>query len=76
MLRFGVVAMLLASFTLTGCSWFATKKQPLPGERISVLSLDTQLIFLERARSQLARPGRRTRALPAMAEGWVEDHAG
>ena len=40
------------------------------------ISLDTQLIFLDRARSQLARPGHRTRALPAMAEGWVEDHAG
>jgi outer membrane protein assembly factor BamB len=43
MLRFGVVAILLAGFALTGCSWFASKKQPLPGERISVLSLDTQL---------------------------------
>jgi hypothetical protein len=40
------------------------------------ISLDAQLAFLERARSQLDRPGRRTRALPVMAEGWVEDHAG
>jgi hypothetical protein len=40
------------------------------------ISLDTQLAFLDRARSRLARPGRRARALPAMAEGWVEDHAG
>ena len=40
------------------------------------ISLDTQLAFLERARSQSARPGRRTRTLPAMAEGWVEDHIG
>jgi hypothetical protein len=40
------------------------------------ISLDPHLAFLERARSQLARPGRRTRALPVMAEGWVEDHAG
>ena len=40
------------------------------------ISLETQLAFLDRARSQLARSGSRTRALPAMAEGWVEDHAG
>jgi outer membrane protein assembly factor BamB len=43
MLRPAVVAILLAGLTLTGCSWFANKKQPLPGERISVLSLDRQL---------------------------------
>jgi outer membrane protein assembly factor BamB len=28
---------------LAGCDWFGEKKQPLPGERISVLSLDRQL---------------------------------
>ena len=36
-------ALLLLFATLAGCSWFETKKQPLPGERISVLSLDRQL---------------------------------
>jgi hypothetical protein len=40
------------------------------------ISLDAQLAFLDRARSQLARSGRRARTLPAMAEGWAEDHAG
>src|SRR5262252_4401065 len=35
--------VLLLSLTCTGCSWFESKKQPLPGERISVLSLDRQL---------------------------------
>ena len=43
MLRPAVAAILLVGLTLTSCSWFATKKQPLPGERISVLSLDRQL---------------------------------
>ena len=38
-----VVVFVVAGFMLAGCSWFATKKQPLPGERISVLSLDRQL---------------------------------
>lgn len=39
-----VVALLLfVGLALTGCSWFASKKQPLPGERISILSLDRQL---------------------------------
>jgi outer membrane protein assembly factor BamB len=31
------------SFGLAGCDWFGEKKQPLPGERISVLSLDRQV---------------------------------
>jgi len=40
------------------------------------ISLDAQLAFVDRARSRpSARPGRLT-ILPAMAEGWVEDHAG
>lgn len=43
MLRAAAVAMLLVGLTVSSCSWFATKKQPLPGERISVLSLDRQL---------------------------------
>lgn len=43
MFRPAVAALLLAALTLSGCSWFASKKQPLPGERISVLSLDRQL---------------------------------
>jgi outer membrane protein assembly factor BamB len=43
MIRPAVVALLLVGVALGGCSWFASKKQPLPGERISVLSLDRQL---------------------------------
>jgi outer membrane protein assembly factor BamB len=39
MFRPAVAALLLVGVALAGCSWFATKKQPLPGERISVLSL-------------------------------------
>ncbi len=38
-----VAVLLLVGLALGGCSWFATKKQPLPGERISVLSLDREL---------------------------------
>ena len=38
-----VVPLLLVGLALGGCSWFASKKQPLPGERISVLSLDREL---------------------------------
>jgi len=37
------VFLLLLSLSLAGCGWFEDKKQPLPGERISVLSLDRQL---------------------------------
>jgi outer membrane protein assembly factor BamB len=36
-------ALLLAVLCLAGCSMFEEKKQPLPGERISVLTLDRQL---------------------------------
>jgi outer membrane protein assembly factor BamB len=36
-------ALLLAVLCLAGCSLFEDKKQPLPGERISVLTLDRQL---------------------------------
>jgi outer membrane protein assembly factor BamB len=43
MSRSAVVATLLACVVLSGCGAFADKKQPLPGERISVLSLDRQL---------------------------------
>lgn len=40
------------------------------------ICLDAQLAFLEQARSRPpARPGW-LKILPAMAEGWVEDHAG
>src|SRR5215469_2521782 len=35
--------LLLALLGAAGCSLFETKKQPLPGERISVLTLDRQL---------------------------------
>jgi len=34
---------LLVSSLLAACGWFESKKQPLSGERISVLSLDRQL---------------------------------
>ena len=40
------------------------------------INLEAQLAFVDRARSQFARSGRRARPLPAMAEGWVEDQAG
>jgi outer membrane protein assembly factor BamB len=36
-------ALLLVSSLLAACGWFESKKQPLSGERISVLSLDRQL---------------------------------
>jgi outer membrane protein assembly factor BamB len=35
--------LVLILVLLAGCSWFQTKKEPLPGERISVLTLDQQL---------------------------------
>ncbi len=38
-----IVPLMLAALVLAGCSWFGSKKQPLPGERISVLSLDRRL---------------------------------
>ncbi len=38
-----LAALLLVLLALAGCDWFSDKKQPLPGERISVLSLDRQL---------------------------------
>lgn len=37
------VLLLFVALSLAGCSWFEDKKQPLPGERISVLNLDRQL---------------------------------
>src|SRR5260370_24025355 len=43
MIRFSIAVLLLVFLGLTGCGLFADKKQPLPGERISVLSLDRQL---------------------------------
>jgi outer membrane protein assembly factor BamB len=43
MRRPALAACVLVAVVLAGCSWFSTKKQPLPGERISVLSLDRQL---------------------------------
>jgi outer membrane protein assembly factor BamB len=43
MIRSAIASLVLVSLGLTGCSWFGDKKQPLPGERISVLSLDRQL---------------------------------
>ncbi len=43
MFRPAPVALLCAALMLAGCSWFSTKKEPLPGERISVLSLDRRL---------------------------------
>src|SRR5215813_1685185 len=41
--RIAFFFLLLGLLGLAGCGWFDTKKQPLPGERISVLSLDRQL---------------------------------
>lgn len=41
--RSRLLAPLLVLLMLAGCDWFGDKKQPLPGERISVLSLDRQL---------------------------------
>jgi outer membrane protein assembly factor BamB len=38
-----VALLLLVSTILSACDWFGEKKQPLPGERISVLSLDRRL---------------------------------
>jgi outer membrane protein assembly factor BamB len=35
--------LLLALVFLAGCSWLEAKKEPLPGERISVLTLDRRL---------------------------------
>src|SRR5438445_4737557 len=35
--------LVLVLLALAGCSWFGEKKQPLPGQRISVLSLDRQI---------------------------------
>ncbi|HEY1301080.1 MAG TPA: PQQ-binding-like beta-propeller repeat protein [Stellaceae bacterium] len=43
MRRRSVLSLLLGGASLAGCSWFESKKQPLPGERISVLSLDRRL---------------------------------
>src|SRR6201993_5555140 len=43
MLRSAVALLLLVPLGLAGCGLFGDKKQPLPGERISVLSLDRQL---------------------------------
>src|SRR5260370_20873542 len=43
MIRFSIAFLLLVFLGLTGCGWLADKRQPLPGERISVLSLDRQL---------------------------------
>ena len=38
-----LLAPLLILVLLSACDLFGEKKQPLPGERISVLSLDRQL---------------------------------
>jgi outer membrane protein assembly factor BamB len=43
MMRTAVGALLLLLLLVAGCGWFDDKKQPLSGERISVLSLDRQL---------------------------------
>ena len=43
MMRTAAAVLLLFSFLLASCDWFDSKKQPLRGERISVLSLDRQL---------------------------------
>ena len=43
MSRSAIAFLLFVSLGLAGCGLFGDKKQPLPGERISVLSLDRQL---------------------------------
>src|SRR5215468_12531638 len=43
MMRTATALLLLFSSLLTACGWFDSKKQPLRGERISVLSLDREL---------------------------------
>ena len=43
MMRTAATALLPVLLLLAGCGWFDSKKQPLSGERISVLSLDRQL---------------------------------
>ena len=43
MIRIFTATLVLASLLLAGCGWFDSKKQPLSGERIPVLSLDRQL---------------------------------
>ena len=43
MTRTVTAALLLVSSLLAACGWFESKKQPLSGDRISVLSLDRQL---------------------------------
>jgi outer membrane protein assembly factor BamB len=43
MIRSTSALLILISLGISGCSWFEESKQPLPGERISVLSLDRQL---------------------------------
>lgn len=37
------ILLLLVSIAFAGCDWFASKKEPLPGERISVLQLANRL---------------------------------
>jgi outer membrane protein assembly factor BamB len=43
MTRTVTATLLLVSSLLAACGWFESKKQPLSGDRISVLSLDRQL---------------------------------
>src|SRR6201982_3915429 len=43
MIQAALALLLLFLPTLAGCDLFGDKKQPLPGERISVLSFDRQL---------------------------------
>src|SRR6516225_4190401 len=43
MMRTAATALLPVLLLLAACGWFDSKKQPLSGERISVLSLDRQL---------------------------------
>ncbi len=43
MRRVAAAVILIGITLVAGCSWFGSKKQPLPGERISVLSLDRRL---------------------------------
>ena len=63
-----MASVLLVSLSSVGCSWFEDEKQPLPGERISILSLDRQLEpDPELAKIPIALPR------PVVNSDWPED---
>jgi outer membrane protein assembly factor BamB len=65
---FVIASVLLVPLSFVGCSWFEDEKQPLPGERISILSLDRQLEpDPELAKIPIALPR------PVINPDWPED---